>query len=420
LGNPKAKRGCSKDKRNDCAQIVLGMVFDGDGFELAHQVFEGSQSDGQSLLAMIGELQRLLPPQAGAAKPLVIVDGGVATGKNLRVLRDKGFSYLVNESRRSRGRYRDYFKEESQFQEVGGRAGKPAVRVRLLTDPLPAERESPSVAKAPATPATVVPALGKDKDSESKTQDQPDQLVLCKSQGRLAKEEAICSQAEAKYLAGLQRLGQRVAKGKLKEPEKIYKALGRLEGKQPRARRFYQVKLREEKSEAGELRRRLEWQRLDADYQSSEELFGCYVLRTDHRALGAEEIWELYMTLTRAEDGFKALKGQLGLRPNYHQLEGRVEGHVFISVLAYHLLRYVLRRLEESQDYRSWPTIKRILSTHCYTTVLLPTKGGRLYRIRKAGEPEEEQKEIYRKLKLEWEHLPKTKTIVTRKAPATL
>jgi transposase len=422
LGNPKAQRGCSKEKRNDCPQIVLGMVFDGEGFELAHQVFEGSQSDGKSLLAMIEELERLLPVIAGAAKPLVVVDGGVATRQNLQLLRERGFSYLVNESRRRRGRYRDYFREENRFQAVGGREGKPAVRVRLLADPLAASSQSTAPAKVTAESQKAAAEPASAEEGKGPKADLPDQLLLCKSQGRLDKEQAICSQAEAKYLAGLQRLSQRVAQGKLKEPEKIHKALGRLESRHPRVRRFYQVKLCEEKTPDPEprLQRRLEWKRLDDQYKESEELFGCYVLRTDRRDLKGEELWELYMTLTRAEDGFRALKGELGLRPNYHQREQRVDGHVFISVLAYHLLRYVLRRLEEGQDHRSWTTIKRILSTHCYTTVLLPTKGGTLYRIRKAGEPEEEQKQIYAKLKLEWKHLPKTKTTVTDKAPATL
>jgi hypothetical protein len=143
-------------------------------------------------------------------------------------------------------------------------------------------------------------------------------------------------------------------------------------------------------------------------------------LRTDRRELSAQALWRLYITLTRAEEGLRALKGELGLRPNYHQVEGRVEGHVWISVLACHLLRYVLRRLEAGQEYRSWTTIKRILSTHCYTTVLLPTQAGQLYRIRKAGEPEEEQKRIYRLLGLEWNQLPKTKTILMVKGATTL
>ncbi|RPJ51801.1 MAG: IS1634 family transposase [Acidobacteria bacterium] len=398
LGNSKAQRGCSKEKRNDCPQIVLGMVFDQEGFELAHQVFEGKQSDSKSLGEMVEALQGLLPASGGS--PLVIVDGGVATRKNLQLLREKGFGYLVNESRRSRGRYQPFFQEDSQFKEIAGRAGKPPVRVRLLADPFAVQE-----------PAT-----------EGKDPPLPDQLVLCKSQGRQEKEKAICSQAEVKYVAALQRLSKRVAKGQLKIPEKIHPALGRLQGKHPRVQRLYEVNLREAKA-SGSIPApalTLEWHRKEADYQVREELFGCYVLRTERQHLQAEEIWELYMTLSQAEDGFKALKGDLGLRPNYHQLEERVDGHVFISVLAYQLLRYVLRCLEEQHDHRSWTTIKCILSTHCYTTMLLPTKSGTLYRIRKAGEPEEEQKEIYGKLKLKWKHLPSTKTIVTSNGATTL
>jgi transposase len=62
LANPKAQRGKSKEKRDDCPQIVVGMVFDREGFELAHRVFEGNQSDGKSLVAMVGELEQWLPP----------------------------------------------------------------------------------------------------------------------------------------------------------------------------------------------------------------------------------------------------------------------------------------------------------------------------------------------------------------------
>jgi transposase len=66
-------------------------------------------------------------------------------------------------------------------------------------------------------------------------------------------------------------------------------------------------------------------------------LCGDYVLKTDQN-LEAKELWNLYMTLLRAEAGFKMLKGSLGLRPNFHQIETRVEGHIFISILACHLL----------------------------------------------------------------------------------
>ncbi|MEO0018194.1 MAG: hypothetical protein RLZZ522_1477, partial [Verrucomicrobiota bacterium] len=78
----------------------------------------------------------------------------------------------------------------------------------------------------------------------------------------------------------------------------------------------------------GKLKREPLIERDDARLQAALELCGDYVLKTDH-TLGGPELWKLYMTLLRAEEGFGALKGALGLRPNFHQLEGRVEGHIF-------------------------------------------------------------------------------------------
>ena len=96
--------------------------------------------------------------------------------------------------------------------------------------------------------------------------------------------------------------------------------------------RFYTIELKP----APDLE--VSWNRVDQAYEDDEKLLGCYVLRTDRQDLKAPEFWSLYMGLTKTEEGFRALKSSLGLRPNYHQLEERVEGHVFITVLEYHLL----------------------------------------------------------------------------------
>ena len=122
------------------------------------------------------------------------------------------------------------------------------------------------------------------------------------------------------------------------------------------------------------------------------------------------------MSLTRAEAGFKILKSDLGLRPNRHQIEPRVEGHIFICILAYHLLRHIGYRLEQRGDRRSWETLKRILQTHCYTTILLPTKEGTLHRIRKAGQPEQCQKAIDEALGICWRGLPTRRCVLKLKS----
>jgi hypothetical protein len=199
--------------------------------------------------------------------------------------------------------------------------------------------------------------------------------------------------------------------GKLKEGKKIERAIGRLQQKYPRVQRFYQVEW-----VAGPCGKELKWTRQEEKKQADEELLGCYVWRTDQGQGTAEEIWNLYMTLSQAEDGFRSLKGDLGLRPNYQQTGPRVEGHIWIAILAYHLLCWIQETLRESGDNRRWGTLRRVLQTHCYTTIVVPTKGGKTYRLRKAGEPEELQKSIYAKLDVKWDRLPETKLEVETEA----
>lgn len=383
LSNPKAKRGKSKEKRDDCPQIVVGMIFDQAGFELAHRVFAGNQHDGKSLVAMVEEMHQILGPEErppGAAKPLIILDGGVGTQPNLALLRQHGWGYLVNDSRRGRAVYREEFASAQDFVTLARQPGQTEVRVRFLADP------------------------------ESVTSP-PDQLVLCQSQGRREKETAIRSQAEVRFLAALAHLAKRVKSGRLRDPNKIQRAIGRVQTRHSRVQRFYTIECKTAPDLA------VSWLRVDEAYEAEGKLLGCYVLRTDRQDLQAAELWSLYMGLTKAEEGFRALKSSLGLRPNYHQLEGRVEGHVFITVLAYHLLRWILQTLAEARENRSWETLRTVLQTHCYTTILLPTKSGETYRVRRAGQPEESQKSIYRALGIRWEKLPTTKIVApTKKA----
>jgi hypothetical protein len=111
-------------------------------------------------------------------------------------------------------------------------------------------------------------------------------------------------------------------------------------------------------------------------------------------SLGDAALWELYVLLSLAEDGFASLKGDLGLRPNHHQLEGRVDGHIFVTVLAYQLLRFITYTLEQKGDNRDWPTLRRLLQTHGYATVSLPTRGGTVVHVRRPGMSEACHQEI--------------------------
>jgi len=123
------------------------------------------------------------------------------------------------------------------------------------------------------------------------------------------------------------------------------------------------------------------------------------------------EIWNLYVMLTRIENAFRDLKSYLGLRPNYHQKEQRVDGHIFISILAYHLLHSIEHTLRQKGNHSRWATIRRLVSTHNYSTIQLPTTKGTVINVRKAGVPEAVHIDVYNKLGIDYKNLPIKKNL---------
>ena len=101
-----------------------------------------------------------------------------------------------------------------------------------------------------------------------------------------------------------------------------------------------------------------------------------------------------------AEDAFRDMKTPLAERPIFHRIERRVDAHIFVCVLAYHLLVSIEKTLLDQNIHMSWATVREILKTHQICTVVLPTKDGRCLRIRKAANPEPPVQELYAQLKV--------------------
>lgn len=374
--NPKAKHGKNKQKRNDCRQVAIGMAFDERGLPLAHEVFEGNIADSKTLLHILDRLRLGPAEEGGIEKPLVILDAGFASKANIALLKELDLGYLINITRSSRAGFAEEF-AAGGFEEVPGRDPDSPVEVRSIPDP----------------------------------EDPDGVLVLCRSALRREKELAMISRAEKRFLDDVDALRERIAKGRLKDPAKIERAVGRLQKTHPRVARFFT--LRHESGSHAE-RGKLVCTRDDEKFGRAGELCGNYVLRTD-QPLSAARIWLIYMTLLQAEEGYACLKGSLGLRPNFHQLEERVEAHVFISVLAYHLLCWIRERLRDSGDMRDWKTVRRLLSTHSLVTTRLPLEDGRVLHIRKPTVPDAEQSQVFQKLGIDWKaEFPPQKRFVKR------
>ncbi|HSQ10145.1 MAG TPA: hypothetical protein VLN25_05970 [Burkholderiaceae bacterium] len=141
----------------------------------------------------------------------------------------------------------------------------------------------------------------------------------------------------------------------------------------------------------------------------AEKLDGSYLLKTDREDLTADEAWRTYTLLTQAEAAFRTLKSPLRERPIFHHKERRVEAHVFLCLLAYHLLLSIEKTLLNGGVHTSWATVREALRTHQVNTVVLPTDAGEL-RIRQGSTPERSHREIYTKLGIEAEIIPTRKT----------
>jgi transposase len=356
FNNPKAQRGCSKEKRRDAPLLSVGLVLDGEGFALRHEVFSGNTHDSQTLMSMIEKLHR-----QGEPTPMIILDSGFASQENLQQLRQQQIDYIVVGKRQTRLAYEEHFQTQT-FKEVQGRDGKPPVQVATI-------------------------------------EEQDEKIILCKSEARSAKESQMLSQAEEKYLQALNKLKQRIEKGRLKKTEAIQKSLGKLHERHPRIARYYDIQLTTSNQ--------LTWERLDAQYQSAQQLTGSYYLRSSRKNLDDQTIWNLYINLTRVEAGFRALKSNLGLRPVFHQREDRCDSHILITVLAYRLLHYIEYILHTNGINNSWVTIKRLLQTHCYTTIACPSLQGSTYHIRTPGVPDADQSHLYQLFGIELSKLPR-------------
>ncbi len=359
--NPQAKRGYSRDKRPDCKQVLVGLIVDRNGFPKAHEVFDGNLQDRTTVPQMLDVLEKRANKKPGST---VIVDRGMAYKENLDEIRRRGYHYIVAGRQPERNEWLDELEKDYGWEEV--------LRIPSARNP-----------------------FQKKSKVEIKRERKGDEVfILCRSEGRQQKDQAIREKQEGRFLKDLEKLKQRVGKGRLKQANKIHQAIGRLKERYPRVARYYAI----EHDADGNA---IDWHEESEKKTVAKKLDGSYVLKTDRQDLTADEIWRNYILLTRVEDAFRDMKSPLLERPIFHHLKHRTQTHIFLCVLAYHLLAVVEQYFLDQGIHTSWATLRDELSTHQVVTVALPTKSGEILRIRKGTTPEATHRLIYETL-----HIP--------------
>jgi transposase len=360
LANPKAMRGYSRDKRPDCKQVVVGLVLDSEGFPKAHEVFTGNRPDRTTVAEMLRALEKRTGKVPGAT---VVVDRGMADSENLAAIRSAGYHYLVAGQQVGRGLYQEQFEAEENWQEI--------------------ERE-PSPRNPSQKKVRVFVKAAQAGEGEQEV------IALCWSEGRTHKDRAIRQKQQGRLELELQKLQRRVKKGRLRDSAKIHQAIGRLKERYSRVARYYQISYVAQEAA-------LLWQEDLSAKARAQELDGTYLLKSSRLDLGHEEMWRTYILLTRVESAFRGMKSPLMERPIFHHLERRVETHIFLCVLAYHLLVCIERAFLDAGIHTSWATLREQLSTHQVLTVRLPSPQRKAsLTIRRDSKPEQVHRKIYK------------------------
>ncbi len=368
--NPQAQRGYSRDHRPDCKQVVVGLVLDREGFPQAHEVFDGNRQDRTTLDEMLAALEQRTGRRGGAT---VVIDRGMAFADNLAQIRARDHHYIVAGRPPERHAHVDAFEDDTGWTEI----------LRTPSPRNPGQKKTRVWIKRAVSGEEV--------------------HILCRSDGRREKDQAIRDTHEQRFLRDLTKLQARVARGRLRAPAKIHQALGRLKERYPRVARYYTLAY-------DEATRAVTWTTNTELRARAEHLDGTYLLRTDRQDLSDDEVWRLYILLTRVEAAFRAMKSPLMERPIFHHLKHRVQTHIFLCVLAYHLLVAIEKRFLDQGVHTSWATLREQLATHQVVTVVLPSTNGQTLRIRKSTTPEALHHDIYRTLRIPHELMKPVKT----------
>ena len=335
-GVSKAKRGHSKEKRSDCPLVTLAMALDGSGFPRRSRVFCGNASEPATMKDMLTGLGA--PPGA-----TVVMDAGIATEANLTWLRAQGYHYVVVSKLRER-RFDPALATEVQS------AGQATIKIQRVLD------------------------------------EQGHALLYCHSPAREQKDRAIDAAKTAGFEAVLLKLQGGLSKPRgTKDLAKIMERLGRAKQRYSRAAQHYQVEVT--KDDTGTQVRAITWSKRIRPASAAAHP-GVYCLRTTLVELDNATLWRTYTMLTNLESVFRSLKTDLGLRPVFHQIDRRVEGHLFISVLAYHFVHTLRLQLKGHGIDDSWETLRETLATQQRVTATLQRRDGRAVHVRKATRPE--------------------------------
>ena len=359
--NSQAKRGYSRDGRPDCPQVCIGLVASREGFPLAFEIFDGNRVDVTTTQEMI----QIMETKYGKANRIWVMDRGMVSEDNLAYMRQKGARYLVGTPKSMLKKFEQELLGKD-WEEV-----QPGVQVRLCPSP----------------------------------EDKVETFVLCRSQGRREKENAILKRFVGNMETALARMAARMEAGRLRDRQKAERQIGRLQERNGRAASLFTVTVTETGT-GKEQRLKMDVQKNEERYRQLLESGGNYILRTNWTEADPKTLWSTYIQLTEVEHAFRIAKHDLGMRPIYHQKTERTRAHIlvcFLSLAMWRTLQHWMKAsglgaaprklLEEMREIKS-------------LDVILPTREKKI-KLRVVATAPKELKALLQRMKVLLPNRPK-------------
>ena len=310
----------------------------------------------------------MLQDLQAAVGSLVVLDAGIATEDNIDWLKANGYRYLAVSRRKQR-----CFDADAAVTIKD--AADQQVRVQRVDNEATGEVE-----------------------------------LYCHSAMREEKERAMINQASERFEVNLQALADGLAKkGTVKRYDKVCERIGRLKEKYAQAAQHYHITVTHDKSSG--IATEITWNKHHKPNSKASHP-GVYCLRTNQTDWDEATLWHTYTMLTDLEAVFRSLKSELGLRPIYHRKTDRVNGHIFITLLAYHLVQTLRKQLKQKNIHDSWKTIRAKMENQQRITVVMQRADGKTIHLRKTTHAEPHQKEIFSALGIAAQPGTTQKTIV--------
>ncbi len=343
-----AKPGKSKQRRNDRPLVTLALTLDGQGFPKRSRVLEGNVSEPETLEKILEELSNSI--DEFNLQKTIVIDAGIATEDNLALIESKHFKYVAVSRKKS---YGDDFWKDSTEKKIKLSDKKSQLRVKLV-----------------------------------RTEDES--YLLCHSEAKEAKEKAILERRINKFEESLTQLKEGLKRKRThKKYEKIMERIGRLKGKYG-VGNLYDIEVKHKKGVTTEINFSK-----NPNGEAKRMRVGEYVIRTNRQDLSEEEISKTYRILTIIEDSFRSMKSELGMRPNYHKNDDTAIAHIFVTVISYHIIAGLLKKLRAGGIHYSWKTIREILTSQVRVTTSFKTEDNNTIHVRTTTSPTFKQKKIY-------------------------